>query len=334
MPGHRRHGLICAVALGALLFACLPLRASAGEPPTDQRITDEVVVARLLDCASRLDRDRDIGYGRIAARCPELALLLAGSERAAWLPASWQERSNDLSAGGLNELARLIREESRRRATSKGPSAQSLAPVLREVAANPDDDSGLWARTMSWIRTLLSRQKEVAGEEDFGLADWLRSRGIGANVWTVLTYVLFATLIVFAIYIVVAELRAAGLVRRRTRPGGAVQSIAPSVEVLRFEDLTSRPLFERPALLLRLILQALLATGRLPGEASRTRSELLRDARLEHGAQRERLAGLALRAEELRYAATPPAPMQIEASLADGAVLLRELLESQPERRT
>ncbi len=334
MPGHRHQARVCAAALVVLLAAWLPQRASADAPVIDDRFTDEIVVARLLECASRLDRDRDIGYGRIGARCPELAPVLAGSERAAWLPASWQERSNDLSARGLSELARLIREESRRRAAAAGPSAQSLAPVLREVAANPDDDSGLWARTLSWIRSLLSRQKEVAGEEDFGLADWLRSRGIGANVWTVLTYILFAALIAFAMFIIVAELRAAGLVRRRTRAASASQSAVSSVEVLRFEDLATRPLPERPALLLRLILQAMLATGRLPGEASRTRSEILRDARLEHDAQRDRLAALARSAEQLRYAAAPPPSPQIEASLADGGLLLRELLEAQPERRT
>jgi hypothetical protein len=332
MPRQRHRGRFFAV----LLAAPLALLWSGGATAADAaRSPDDVLVALLNDCAARLDRDRDIGYGRVALRCPGLAPVITGSDRAAWLPSSWQERSNELSAGGLRELARLVREESMRSVTSSGPTAESLATVLRQVSANPDDDSGLWARTMSWIRALLARQRAGAAEEDFGIADWLRSRGVGASAWAVLTYALFSVLIGIAIFVIATELRAAGVLRRTAR-GANRESRSPRASVpLRLEDLASLPLLERPALLLRLILEALSAAGRMrghtSGHASRTRNEILRDVRLDRAAQRDSLAALARRTEQLRYAAVPPAPPEIEASVADGSTLLRELIAA-PER--
>lgn len=335
MPGQRHRGHLLAALLAATLALPFPGAGSDARAAEVAPIPDEGLVALLTSCATRLDRDRDIGYARIAQRCPELAPVLSNSDRAGWLPGSWQERSNELSAGGLRELARLIREESRRPVSVGGPAAESLAPVLRQVSANPEDDSGLWARTMSWIRSLLSRQRAGAAEEDFAIADWLRDRGIGASAWTILTYVLFAVLICLAILVIVAELRAAGLLQRKSRDASGEVQLPRGNVALRFEDLAALPLLERPALLLRLIVEALVATGRMQGAAaghrSRTRNEILRDARLEREAQRDSLAALARRSEQLRYAAVPPAPPEIEATVVDGSALLHEL-SAAPER--
>ena len=41
---------------------------------------------RLDACIGRLDQQLDVGYERIAARCPELAPALAQSPWAPWLP--------------------------------------------------------------------------------------------------------------------------------------------------------------------------------------------------------------------------------------------------------
>ena len=335
MPGQRHRGHLQAALLAAALALLHPRAAQDARAAEVGPVLEDGLVALLTSCAARLDRDRDIGYARVAQRCPELAPVLANSDWSGWLPASWQERSNELSAGGLRELARLIREESRRPVIVGGPAAESLAPVLRQVSANAEDDSGLWARTMSWIRSLLSRQRAGAADEDFGIADWLRNRGVGASAWAMLTYALFAVLICLAILVIVAELRAAGLLQRKSRDASGAAPLPRGNVALRFEDLAALPLRERPALLLRLIVEALVATGRMQGAAaghgSRTRNEILRDARLERDAQRDSLAALARSSEQLRYAAVPPAPPQIEATVLEGSTLLREL-SAAPER--
>ena len=330
-PGQRHRGRLPSLLVAAFVLLWSSVASVAATTPK----ADEEVIALLTDCAARLDRDRDVGYARIAQRCPELSPALTGSARSAWLPGTWQERSNELSAGGLRELARLIREESRRAVAVGGPSSEALAAVLRQVSADPEADSGWWARTLAWIRSLLSRQPAGAAEPEFSIADWLRSRGIGANIWTVLTYALFSVLIGIAIFIILTELRAAGLLQRKPRDASSDTHPPRNRAPLRLEDLAGLPLRERPALLLRLILEALTAAGRMqghaPGYASRTRREILRDARLEQASQRDALAALAGSTEQLRYAAVPPAPPEIEASIAEGSALLRQL-GAVPER--
>src|SRR2546421_9737283 len=49
-------------------------------------------------CLAQLDRGLDVGYRRIAARCPDLAPSLMQSQWAAWLPRDWNQPENLLSA--------------------------------------------------------------------------------------------------------------------------------------------------------------------------------------------------------------------------------------------
>ena len=85
------------------------------------------LLERLDACAARLDHDLDVGYERVAARCPELAGELTHSAWAAWLPADWNQPRNQLSAQGLTELHTLL--------------ARSLAPGVRGPRA-PGADCG------------------------------------------------------------------------------------------------------------------------------------------------------------------------------------------------
>src|SRR4051812_45744955 len=63
-------------------------------------------------CVARLEPQLDIGYDRIAARCPDLMRELEAGAWAPWLPRGWKESGNDLSAGSLKELRELVTRES------------------------------------------------------------------------------------------------------------------------------------------------------------------------------------------------------------------------------
>src|SRR2546430_17414600 len=52
-------------------------------------------------CLRELDPGLDVGYQRIAARCPDLTPTLVQSQYAAWLPRDWNQTGNLLSADGL-----------------------------------------------------------------------------------------------------------------------------------------------------------------------------------------------------------------------------------------
>src|ERR1700734_3178306 len=80
----------------------------------------------LDSCLKRLDPQSDIGYDRIAARCPELTKQLEQSPWSAWLPRGWKEPGNDLSAGGLRQLRDVIARET---ATAPPNGGSSAAPV-------------------------------------------------------------------------------------------------------------------------------------------------------------------------------------------------------------
>src|SRR3569833_3488934 len=95
-----------AVAVGALVvgnLVALPLTAAPAAIPNGDA------------CVARLDPQLDIGYDRIAARCPELMRQLEAGAWAPWLPRGWKESGNDLSAGSLKELRELVTRESNAR---------------------------------------------------------------------------------------------------------------------------------------------------------------------------------------------------------------------------
>src|SRR5438128_7099732 len=98
-----RHG--CSSAL----IACVLINGAAIAQEQPQTMAQ---LPALDACLGRLDPELDIGYDRIAARCPELAKQLDHGAWAPWLPRGWKEPGNDLSAGGLRELRELVERES------------------------------------------------------------------------------------------------------------------------------------------------------------------------------------------------------------------------------
>src|SRR5438132_3905468 len=97
-----RYGF-AAVAMGCAAAVLATPRSPV--PPGQEAI------AALDACIARLDPSLDVGYARIAARCPSLTLRLTQSAGVQWLPRGWQEAHNDLSAGSLAELRTLLARE-------------------------------------------------------------------------------------------------------------------------------------------------------------------------------------------------------------------------------
>src|SRR5690242_10604373 len=83
-------------------------------------------------CIARLDAQLDVGYERIARRCPDLAPALEQSGWAAWLPQGWKESRNDLSGGSLRELRALVSRELATRAVARTPSVARLKEIIAD----------------------------------------------------------------------------------------------------------------------------------------------------------------------------------------------------------
>jgi hypothetical protein len=310
--------------LVALLFSFSPLHAADSDPLAEAR-------AAITSCTQRLDPQQDVGYDRIALRCPDLARVLERSEFDEWLPQGWKEARNNLSAGSLTELASVLERELATEATSRTPRVERLNEVLAGLGPNRDESGGVWARFKRWLRNLLQQQD---GQTREGWFDRMVSRaGISDAIVEVITYIALAAMVVLAFVVVLNELKAAGLLgRRRTAESAGKDAFAEASErVPTFAEIQSAPPVERPRLLLERIAALLTAVRRLPPASAFTVRELTRSAKLPDEEDRERLALVAAAAERARYAADGVPAGTLESAFAQGVELLKKI-ESLRER--
>jgi len=315
--------------------ACLMLVLVAGLaagilPPVARADATDELLRGLATCERALDPELDVGYRRITELCPALVEQLGHSPWSALFPSGWDLRDSQLSAGGLAELGQLIERE--RSASGRGaagarppPSAGLLAPVLRDLGAADEERGGLWARLKRWLRSVSDTRDDTPGS---GWASRLLRRiDPGEAVLRALGYAALAVIVVLALAIVMNELRAAGLLRPagRRRAAGRLADDATTLAAPTLRDLTRVAVTERPALLLRLVIDALTRTHRLPPAGSLTARELTTTARIDSPEDRERLRGLAGAAERTRFAAVAPAPDELTPVLAGAEALLAGL---------
>lgn len=295
-------------ALLALLLLAGP--AYAREPDA---------LTALETCAAQLDPSLDVGYERIAARCPDLTAELEGSPWAAWLPRDWKQPDNELSAAGLRALHdALVRE------AAAVPGTGTLHPahvraVLERVTRPEPEQEGWWARLRRWLRALLAQQPE----QDNG---WLRRLfgdvSIDKAVVRLIVAGAIALLVGLALAVVINELRVAGVLRRRPQSAAQAPPGRAARGGLALSDVEAAEPGTQPALLLELIAARLAAQDRLPPARALTVRELIRRVRLEDEAGRARLADLATVSERVRYAPGAVATSVREAAMRGGRELL------------
>ena len=312
--------------LAASLAPVLPLHAATPPAAPD-------ALAAIDACTARLDAPLDVGYERIAARCPDLAPALEQSGWAAWLPRGWKESRNDLSAGSLLELRAVVVRELATRPAGHAPRVERLKEVLADLGDAGQQRSGLWARINQWLRQLLERSNERSDE---GWLNRIISRiGVSGAVRDVITFTALALVVALAGLIVSNEVRASGILRG-LRSGDDADDAADALASrpkLTWSEIERAPLLERPRLLLELIATRLTDQKRLPPAGAFTVREITRGADLREPADRERLADLALTAERARYAESGVEPAAVENAVAGGRELLTHLDPDESEAR-
>jgi hypothetical protein len=275
-------------------------------------------------CVARLDPQLDIGYDRIAARCPDLMKQLETGAWAPWLPRGWKEPGNDLSAGSLKEFRELVDRESGARETNPAtaPNVHSLQPILTALAGSRDATG--WSRFKSWLRSVLERREQPTDEGWF--SRMVSHVGISQSVIRLITYAALAAVVVLAGIIVLNELRTAGLFGRRMGTARKRQAqFAGGAAGMSWRDIEQAPLRDRPRLLLELIVRRLSDRGALPPPGALTVRELTRAAQLPEAEDRSRLAEVALAAERVRYSSVEPQPAGLDKPVARGRELLERL---------
>lgn len=282
---------------------------------------DDTLNAAIGKCRESADPELDIGYARIAARCPQLVHMLESSEWRAWLPSAWREAGNDLSVGGLEELAVLVEREQARRHAGRRPGTGTLREIITGLDTARAEKAGFWGRFRRWLEDTFMQP----AEEDSG--DWLERllgrEPLSARIVAAITYAALVLVVALALLIVVNELRAAGVFRRRARAKSQpLPADEPPRSSLTMREIDRAPQAERPALLLRLVIERLGHTGRLPAAAGLTVGELEARAALSDPQDRARLGELARAAEHARFAASPAPPAAVERALESGRALL------------
>ncbi len=276
------------------------------------------------NCLKRLDPQTDLGYERIAARCPDLPRQLDASSWSAWLPKEWKTPHNDLSAESLKDLRQLVERELATRAPSRAPSLGSLHPILVELGPMEPRSTGLWARFTGWFRDALERR----GPED-GNDWWDRTVGrvsVSQALVDVIGYGCLVAVVAIALGLVVNELRVAGVFSaRRSRTVGKAGAGATTQATSDWTAIQGAFAGERPRLLLELIAARLVELNRLPPAGGFTVRELLQHAHLTRGEDRSLLADVALTAEQVRFSGDEIPAARLEAVVQRGRQLLEHL---------
>src|SRR3982074_2791340 len=140
------------------------LLAAAGLPGAQARDALGAIDA----CLRQLDRNLDVGYQHLAARCPDLAPSLAQSEWAAWLPRDWNRPDSLLSADGLTELRTLLTGPPPPPAGARDPRPPPPAPANRALRR--------WPRCSPGSRNRMRRAAAGGRASSGGCAKYSRRR--------------------------------------------------------------------------------------------------------------------------------------------------------------
>jgi hypothetical protein len=322
MRGSGRSGGVAVLLVGVMLWMAGAQLAAAQ--------TDVGGVLQAIDtCVLKLNPDVDIGYDRVAARCPALVRRVSESGVAAWLPRDWQRPGNDLSAGGLRELrqslARELTAAGGAREPVGAPSVERIHDVLASLARSDGERSGWWARTKAWLRSVFERG-EPAAEEGW-LARMVGERGFSQTVVELISYVALGLVAVLAVGIVVNELLVAGVFGRLRRRLAVLDDVpvATGRGALTWDDVQKAPVLQRAGLLLELVVARLAEGLRVRSVRGLTVRELMRVAQLPDETDRERLLVLSRTAERMRFGGVEMSGAEVAAAVEDGRVLLERI---------
>jgi len=301
-------------------YAFVLLLALAAAPAHAQRNPLETIDS----CVARLDPALDVGYARIAARCPGLARALEQSGWAQWLPRGWKEAHNDLSAEGLEELRALVTRELEPPAQRQMPRVERLNGVLAGLEPALREQGGAWGRFRAWLRVVIERNKQ--SDPSSWLDKMIQSNGRSQTFIDLLTYSALAAMLLLTGIIVWNEIRATALLKRT--PRAAALNMTPETAQrmgVTWRDVEQAATIEKPRLVLELVIAKLIELRRIPPAGALTVRELTRAVELTDAADRERLTDIVLTAERTRFAATVPPAEKIDAAVRDGRELLQHL---------
>jgi len=262
---------------------------------------------------------------RLRTLCPGLEQAITDAGMAEQLPAQWQQ---SLDHNALADVSWLLHRYQSKPVS--GPRVPTLYQVARTLN-QPQPRHGWWQDFKDWLRQLLLKRPSDGSS---WLNHWWSQVSVPQSLLTLILYGLLAAVLVLVAWIIRRELQAARAGTLAVRPDARQAVTLPTVAgastpgLAEFDQL---PLPEQPALLLRLLVQALRQSGRLRNDRSLTHRELAARSAFDDQQQHGSFARLSLLAERLLYGANVPAAAtdaqpQIEQALAEGRQLYAQMI--------
>jgi hypothetical protein len=284
----------------------------------------------LRDCAAKAQLD-SMGVQALQAECPGIEQALEDSSYFAFIGEEQGERLTRDSITDLLDLQSRYEGREASHAALDAAAAERAVADLKQPDSEPKVQRKSWFQLlMDWVNQYLSRESQ----RDTWLGRWLRGFQIPTGQTTWVLGLLSAVIVGLAIAIVIAELRASGLLRSyRRRAVGAGAATKHQVAALTFADLEAIPLRDRAALLLKLLVGALQRGGRLRADQALTHRELGKHAVFDDQQQRDAFGAIATLAESTLYGGRSVDEAALARAIDSGQRMHPELsrpAESQP----
>ena len=274
----------------------------------------------LIDACSDKAGDDTVGLTALEEECPGLTAAL---ERSGYLSLLSTTAQGELDGYDLADLPYVDSWYDKH--AVRNVEADTLGPILESLRAQePERPLTLLERFRRWLRSLVERRQN---DPDNWLARWLEDTDVPDAVARGILYVAFGLIVVMTILVIVAELRAAGVFRKRRSEQDAAMVAAGAAaargDVL--EDLDALPVDRKAPMLLRMLVQTLVKSGRLRTERSLTHRELSVRAKFDDAQQREAFRRVAALAERTVYGVGEVSDAEVEPIVAAARTLDEQL---------
>jgi hypothetical protein len=300
--------LLLAPALGAA-------QQNGAQPDGSPPAPVQTALDALAACTEALG-DEAAGDFVLEDVCPELEDALSDSGYAPFV--SFAQRQ-ELTADSLSDLQALIARYERKHADARPLDLQGLTAILDSLEDVQQREPPLswWEKLKRWLRGRLG----AGAGADSWLARWLDRFELNPSVSQVIVVTCIVLVILLALIVLLNELRVAGVFRRRGARERRSQAATVSGErTLSWGDFERIAPADRPSFVLRMLVAALVRSGRLRTERSLTHREISVRAALEDDAQRVCLARVAGLAEKVVYGGAMP-DADADAVIAQGREL-------------
>lgn len=299
------------------------------------RADDSSPAAVLRACGIATQGESIRGMEALRTRCPDLERALTDLGLTQQLGESWQKR---IDSRALPGLAHLVDHFAGAPAVA-APDPAALAAAMQSLQVH-DTPQSWWERFKSWLRSWF-RSPETRSADNGWLQRLLARIQLPPLLARLVGYLAIALLLGLSLWIVLRELKVAGVLQRQParEPGTAAKGpLAPAAAIpLDPAQLQSLPLWQQPAALLGMLVVTLQRSGRLKLERALTHRELVERARLDEGAQRLRFERVAQLAERQLYGAPQAAgagdETALRRALAEGLSLRQQLQAAAGEAR-